>query len=106
MIDSIYAPDKDEWQDQWNYLVSLKTDFFIFGKRLMDVISDKSEARVTFIAIEQTLDDALYADAKRYQEYFDDGRILPMSPTQAEWLRDTAPKRIVITNPATNGGTP
>lgn len=91
MIDSIYMPDPDQWEDQWNSLVRIKNDFFVFGKHLMGILSNKAEARITFIALEQTLDDALHNDAKRYQEYFNDGRMLPMSPIQIEWLKNTFP---------------
>ncbi len=96
-----YQPPADLWEDDWAYLVRLKTNFFDFGKELIHRMSDKNEARIVFIAMEQTLDDALHADARRIQEFFDDGRVLPMSPLQAEWLRDQLPKRIVSTNPAT-----
>lgn len=101
MIDAIegynpteYVPDADSQEDAWDELVQLKKDFFIFGKHFVDAITYKSEARINFIAIEQIIDDGLHADAKRLQEYFDDGRTLPMSPMQAEWLKEQFVTRI------------
>ncbi len=96
-----YQPPADIWEDDWQFLVRVKTDFFAWAKTMMRRISDQKQARIDIIAMEQTIDDALHADAKRIQEFFDDGRTLPMSPIYAEWLRDSMPKRIVATNPAT-----
>lgn len=107
LVENGWMPNDEMAADDFEKLVQAKKNFFAFMQDIESLRGNYLNAKDedfkhAYICMEQALDELLAPDASRLDEILGGGYELPMSPIQANWLKEQYAKRMSgPTNPAT-----